>query len=770
MGILSEELEETLNETFRNAHIRRNEFVTVEHLLLGLLDNPNALGVLLGCHADIEALRLNLTQFIRDHVATLPEQSGETTASIGLQRVIQRAVMQVQASGKSDVSGSNVLVAIFSEKDSHAAHYLHQLGISRLDIVSFMAHNALHEEKSHPAQPLSIPDKGAAPTDSPLKSYCINLSQRAKEGKIDPLIGRSEEVKRCTQILSRRRKNNPLLVGEAGVGKTAIAEGLALRIEQKRAPDIFLNAVIYALDMGALLAGTKYRGDFEERLKAVLETLKKEEHAVLFIDEIHTIIGAGASSGGTMDASNLLKPALANGELRCIGATTYQEYRTLFEKDRALARRFQKVDIAEPTVQQTIKILKGLKSGLETHHEVSYSDKSLKQAAILAKRHLSQRRLPDSAIDILDEAGAAMHIKPEEKRHARIKVHNIENMVASVARIPRNQINAKDRNQLAHLERNLKLSVFGQNDALEQLSASIKLSRAGLSHPEKPIGSFLFTGPTGVGKTEAARQLARIMGVELIRFDMSEYMESHTVSRLIGAPPGYVGYDQGGLLTEAINKNPHAILLLDEIEKAHPDLFNLLLQVMDHGTLTDNNGRIADFRHVVLIMTSNAGAFEMQQSSVGFNPQPRKGDDKEAIKRIFTPEFRNRLDTIIAFAALPEKIILHVVEKMLIELEMQLQEKKVELEVSQAAKEWLAHRGYDPMMGARPMARLIQEHIKKPLAEAILFGSLQKGGVAHIACEEDKLVLQHDVEESTTLRLFDNKAGDKELDDKPVPA
>jgi len=746
MGILSEELEETLNDTFRNAHIRRNEFVTVEHLLLGLLDNPNALGVLLGCRAGIEELRNDLSRFIREHIATLSDEAGETTASIGLQRVIQRAVMQVQASGRREVTGANVLVAIFSEKDSHAVHFLNRMGVTRLDIVSFMAHNAMHDEpiRSEPDTQRPAIEEAPASAKSPLSRYCINLSQRAKEGKIDPLIGRSEELGRCIQILCRRRKNNPLLVGEAGVGKTAIAEGLALRIEQRQAPEVIQQAAIYTLDMGALLAGTKYRGDFEERLKAVLQALQEEHQAILFIDEIHTIIGAGAASGGTMDASNLLKPALANGELRCIGATTYQEYRNLFEKDRALSRRFQKVDVPEPSVEETIEILKGLKSGLEAHHAVSYSQPAIEHAAKLAKRYLSERRLPDSAIDVLDEVGAAMRVKPEDKRRARINVHDIESMIAAMARIPHQHVNASDRKQLAHLDRDLKLSVFGQDKAIDQLAASIKLSRAGLSHPEKPIGSFLFTGPTGVGKTEAARQLARIMGVELIRFDMSEYMESHTVSRLIGAPPGYVGFDQGGLLTEAINKHPHAVLLLDEIEKAHPDLFNLLLQVMDHGTLTDNNGRIADFRHIVLIMTSNAGAFEMQQNAVGFNPQPREGDDHAAIKRIFTPEFRNRLDSIIGFAPLSQTVILHVVDKMLIELETQLLDKKVELDVSLEAKQWLAQRGYDPLMGARPMARLIQEHIKKPLADAILFGTLQKGGQARIACEKDQLVLHHD--------------------------
>ncbi|MDQ6997067.1 MAG: ATP-dependent Clp protease ATP-binding subunit ClpA [Mariprofundus sp.] len=744
MGILSEELEETLNDTFRNAHFRRNEFVTVEHLLLGLLDNPNALGVLLGCHANIEVLRNELAAFIREHVSILPEQAGETTASIGLQRVIQRAVMHVQASGKREVTGAHVLVAIFSEKDSHAVHYLNSMGVNRLDIVSFMAHGALSNESIQPepgSEPPALESDKPDKSKSPLHRFCVNLSQRAKDGKIDPLIGRSEELKRCTQILCRRRKNNPLLVGEAGVGKTAIAEGLALRIEEHDAPDVIENATIYSLDMGALLAGTKYRGDFEERLKAVLHALEQEDQAVLFIDEIHTIIGAGAASGGTMDASNLLKPALANGELRCIGATTYQEFRNLFEKDRALSRRFQKVEVPEPSIEETIDILKGLKSRLQEHHGVRYSQPAIEQAAKLAKRYLGDRYLPDSAIDVLDEAGASMRVKPEDKRRSQINVHDIETMIATMARIPHQQVNASDKKRLVHLDRDLKLSVFGQDKAIDQLASSIKLSRAGLSHPEKPIGSFLFTGPTGVGKTEVARQMARIMGVELIRFDMSEYMESHTVSRLIGAPPGYVGFDQGGLLTEAVTKNPHAILLLDEIEKAHPDLFNLLLQIMDHGTLTDNNGRKADFRHIVLIMTSNAGAFEMQQNTVGFNPQTRQGADEEAVKRIFTPEFRNRIDASIGFAPLSRQTILHVVDKMLVELETQLEDKKVELDVSTAAKKWLAAHGYDPLMGARPMARLIQEHIKKPLADAILFGDLQKGGIALVDCQDDKLVL-----------------------------
>jgi ATP-dependent Clp protease ATP-binding subunit ClpA len=744
MGILSDELEETLNDTFRTAHIRRNEFVTVEHLLLGLLDNPDALGVLLGCQADIESLRRLLTDFIREEIAILPEDAGETTASIGLQRVIQRAVMHVQASGKREVTGSHVLVAIFSEKDSHAVHYLNQAGVSRLDVVSFIAHGAMSNERSGQTmdpERLAIGTDKAKKSASPLQRFCINLSRRAKEGKIDPLVGREEELGRCIQILCRRRKNNPLLVGEAGVGKTAIAEGLALKVAEGEAPEVIKNASIYGLDMGSLLAGTKYRGDFEERLKAVLLALEKEDHAILFIDEIHTIIGAGAASGGAMDASNLLKPSLANGDLRCIGATTYQEFRNLFEKDRALARRFQKVDVPEPSVGETIDILKGLRPRLEDHHSIRYSVTAIENAAKLAKRYLNDRHLPDSAIDVLDEAGAAMRVKPQERRRKQINVHDIEAMIASMARIPPQQVSASDKLRLSHLDRDLKLSVFGQDKAIDQLASSIKLSRAGLSHPEKPIGSFLFTGPTGVGKTEVARQLARIMGVELIRFDMSEYMEAHTVSRLIGAPPGYVGFDQGGLLTEAISKDPHAVLLLDEVEKAHPDLFNLLLQIMDHGALTDNNGRKADFRHIVLIMTSNAGAFEMQQNTVGFNPQPRQGEDDEAVKRMFSPEFRNRLDASIGFARLSQETILHVVDKLLVELEVQLQDKKVDLDVSEAARAWLSRHGYDPQMGARPMARLIQEQIKKPLADAILFGDLQKGGLAEIDCEGDELVI-----------------------------
>ena len=748
MGILSDDLEQTLNEIFRSAHMRRNEFVTVEHLLLGLLDDPAARPVLEGCHADLEQLRNELDRFIQEHVAVMPEDTGETTASIGVQRVIQRAVLHVQSAGKREVTGADVLVAIFSEKDSHAVFYLNELGITRLDIVSFIAHGAKSHERleygsESGSQEQTQETEKKTGQSAPLERFCIDLNARAVDGKTDPLIGREDELKRCMHILCRRRKNNPILVGEAGVGKTAIAEGLALRIVEGNVPELLAHATIYALDMGALLAGTKYRGDFEERLKAVLSALQGKPEAILFVDEIHTMIGAGAASGGAMDASNLLKPALANGELRCIGATTYQEYRGIFEKDRALSRRFQKIDIVEPSISDTIDILKGLKVRLEQHHHVQYTLNSITTAANLAKRYINDRHLPDSAIDVLDEAGAAMQLMPVSKRRKQVSVHDVETIIARMARIPAKQVSASDKKHLEHLERNLKLSVFGQNHAIEQLAASIKLARSGLAHPDKPIGSFLFTGPTGVGKTEVAKQLARIMGIQLIRFDMSEYMEAHSVSRLIGAPPGYVGFDQGGLLTEAINKTPHAVLLLDEIEKAHPDLFNILLQVMDHGTLTDNNGRSADFRHVILIMTSNAGAIELQQHAIGFNPSKSRGDESEAIKRIFTPEFRNRLDATIPFAALDQKTILHIVDKFLVELETQLQDKHVDLEVNGAARKWLGEHGFDDAMGARPMSRLIQNRIKQPLADEILFGRLQKGGKVQVGLRGGKLSLSY---------------------------
>jgi len=737
--MLSDALEQTLNDVFRTAHIQRNEFVTVEHLLLGLLDNALASDALEASGLDFDLLRSDLNQFISSHVAVLPEGMGETTASIGLQRVIQRSIMQVQASGKHEVTGAHILAAIFSEKDSHAVYALKRQGITRLSIIDYMAHGVVKATwvEPEPGKQGSTGGDGGQRAVSPLKRFCVNLNEKAQAGQIDPLIGREPELKRCIHILCRRRKSNPLLVGDAGVGKTAIAEGLGSRIVQGEVPDIITDAVIYALDMGALLAGTKYRGDFEERMKAVLGALLKKKQAILFIDEIHTVIGAGAVSGGAMDASNLLKPVLAGGELRCIGATTQTEFRGLFEKDRALSRRFQKVDVPEPDIADTVQILRGLKSRLEAHHGIRYTQTAIRSAATLAARYINDRHLPDSAIDVLDEAGAALRVAPKSRHRKQVTAGNIETMVAAMARIPARNISASDQQSLKNLERNLKLSVFGQDTAIRQLASSIKLARAGLSHPERPIGSFLFSGPTGVGKTEVARQLARVMGLGIIRYDMSEYMEAHAVSRLIGAPPGYVGFDQGGLLTEAVNKTPYAVLLLDEIEKAHSDLFNILLQVMDHGTLTDNAGRTADFRHIILIMTSNAGAFEMQQESIGFNPEPRSGDDTEAIKRIFSPEFRNRLDGIVPFASLDQDTILHVVDKFIMEMEIQLQEKHVELEVSKPVRVWLARRGYDPQMGARPMSRLIQEEIKKPMADEILFGRLARGGRVKVTLRDN---------------------------------
>ena len=739
MGILSEHLEQSLNNIFRSAHLNRNEFVTIEHLLLGLLDNPEANAVLVGLNADISLLREELLTFIGTHVTVLPEDSGDTVASVGLQRVIQRAVMHVQAAGKDEVTGAHALVAIFSEKDSHAHYFLNRMGITRLDVTTYIS-RGLDEIQPSFEHNIELGHVTGDQADaSPLQRYCENLTNKALLGELDPLIGREEEISRCMHILCRRKKNNPLLVGEAGVGKTAIAEGLATRIVNDEAPEILKGAQVFSLDIGALLAGTKYRGDFEERLKAVLAALKAEKNVILFIDEIHTIIGAGSVNGGAMDVSNLLKPALANGELRCMGATTYDEFRQSFEKESALSRRFGKVDVVEPSISHTVDILNGLKSRLEEHHQIKYSRAAITEAAKLAARFITDRRLPDSAIDVLDEAGASVHIRDQGKRKKQLGILDIETTVASMARIPTRQVSSSDKKSLVNLERNLKLSVFGQDLAIEQLSASIKLSRAGLSTPEKPIGSFLFTGPTGVGKTEVAKQLARIMGVELIRFDMSEYMEAHAVSRLIGAPPGYVGYEQGGLLTEAIGKQPYSVLLLVEIEKAHQDLFNVLLQVMDHGTLTDNNGRSADFRHVILIMTSNAGAFEMQKESIGFNSVSNTKADADAIKRLFTPEFRNRLDAIIPFASLSEETTLHVVDKFIMALEMQLQEKKVELDVTPAARQWLCKNGYDPLMGARPMERLIREQIKKALADKILFGDLQKGGTAVVDVDGDEL-------------------------------
>ncbi len=737
--MIAQELEVSLHMAFVEARQQRHEFITVEHLLLALLDNPSAAEVLRACAANIDDLRKSLSNFIKDNT---PQVAGtddvDTQPTLGFQRVIQRAIMHVQStgSGKKEVTGANVLVAIFGEKDSHAVYYLHQQGVTRLDVVNFIAHGIKKSDQPEPGKaagegPVEGEEGAGSEKNekaSPLEQYTQNLNQAAKDGKIDPLIGREYEVERVIQILCRRRKNNPLLVGEAGVGKTAIAEGLAWRITQKDVPEILAEASVYSLDMGALLAGTKYRGDFEQRLKGVLKSLKDKPHAILFIDEIHTLIGAGAASGGTLDASNLLKPALSSGQLKCIGATTFTEYRGIFEKDAALSRRFQKVDVVEPTVPETIEILKGLKSRFEEHHNVKYANAALQAAAELSAKYINDRHLPDKAIDVIDEAGAAQRILVPSKRKKTIGKNEIEDIVAKIARIPPANVSNDDRGKLQTLERDLKSVVFGQDKALEVLASAVKMARSGLGKPDKPIGSFLFSGPTGVGKTEAAKQLAYIMGVDLIRFDMSEYMERHAVSRLIGAPPGYVGFDQGGLLTEAITKKPHAVLLLDEIEKAHPDIFNVLLQVMDHGTLTDNNGRKADFRNVIIIMTTNAGAETMNKATIGFTNPRQAGDEMGDIKRLFTPEFRNRLDAIVNFKALDEQVILRVVDKFLLQLETQLAEKKVDVTFTDKLRKHLAKKGFDPLMGARPMQRLIQDTIRRALADELLFGRLTEGG------------------------------------------
>ncbi|TVM06414.1 ATP-dependent Clp protease ATP-binding subunit ClpA [Vreelandella aquamarina] len=753
--MLSKELELTLNTAFTVARSKRHEFMTVEHLLLALLDNASAVDVLKACGANLDKLRSDLQDFINSTTPLIPEGQSEreTQPTLGFQRVLQRAVFHVQSSGKSEVTGANVLVAIFSEQESQAVYFLKQQSVARVDAVNYIAHGiskvAGHSASPSPSQSeQEESEEGSGETAShPLTGYATNLNEEAKKGKIDPLIGRDHELERVVQILARRRKNNPLLVGEAGVGKTAIAEGLAKRIVEEDVPEVISDAVVYALDMGALLAGTKYRGDFEKRLKGLLAELKKLPNAILFIDEIHTVIGAGAASGGVMDASNLLKPLLSSGELRCIGSTTFQEFRGIFEKDRALARRFQKVDVLAPSVDDTIKILKGLRSRFEEHHELKYTDGALESAARLSDRYINDRFLPDKAIDIIDEAGAHQRMLPSEMRVDTIDVDQVEAVVASVARIPPKSVSSSDRKLLENLDRDLKMLVFGQNEAIDSLTAAIKLSRAGLKSPDKPVGSFLFAGPTGVGKTEVARQLSHIMGIELVRFDMSEYMERHTVSRLIGAPPGYVGYDQGGLLTEAITKQPHCVLLLDEIEKAHPEVFNLLLQVMDHGRLTDNNGREADFRHVIVIMTSNAGAEQASRRSIGFQTQDHSTDAMEVIRRTFSPEFRNRLDGIIQFSELATDVVRNVVDKFLIELQAQLDEKRVQLEVDEQARDWLAVQGYDPDMGARPMARLIQEKLKKPLAEMILFGELAEyGGIVHVSLGDNELHLSTEPE------------------------
>ncbi|MEO8542302.1 MAG: ATP-dependent Clp protease ATP-binding subunit ClpA [Burkholderiaceae bacterium] len=734
--MIAQELEVSLHMAFVEARQQRHEFITVEHLLLALLDNPSAAEVLRACSANIDDLRKSLSTFIKDNT---PQVAGtddvDTQPTLGFQRVIQRAIMHVQStgSGKKEVTGANVLVAIFGEKDSHAVYYLHQQGVTRLDVVNFIAHGI---KKSDPPEPTKSGEGQAEAEEggeksekqSPLEQYTQNLNQLAKEGKIDPLIGREYEVERVIQILCRRRKNNPLLVGEAGVGKTAIAEGLAWRITQKEVPEILAESVVYSLDMGALLAGTKYRGDFEQRLKGVLKSLKDKPNGILFIDEIHTLIGAGAASGGTLDASNLLKPGLSSGALKCIGATTFTEYRGIFEKDAALSRRFQKVDVVEPTVEQTVEILKGLKSRFEEHHNVKYAVAALQAAAELSAKYINDRHLPDKAIDVIDEAGAAQRILPVSKRKKTISKTEVEDIVAKIARIPPANVSNDDRGKLKTLERDLKSVVFGQDKALDVLASAVKMARSGLGRGDKPIGSFLFSGPTGVGKTEAAKQLAYIMGIDLIRFDMSEYMERHAVSRLIGAPPGYVGFDQGGLLTEAVTKKPHCVLLLDEIEKAHPDIFNVLLQVMDHGTLTDNNGRKADFRNVIIVMTTNAGAEALNKTVMGFTNKHDPGDEMADIKRLFTPEFRNRLDATVSFKALDENVILRVVDKFLLQLETQLTEKKVDVTFTDKLRKHLAKKGFDPLMGARPMQRLIQDTIRRALADELLFGSLTEGG------------------------------------------
>ncbi len=746
--MLSKDLELTLNDAFSLARRHRHEFMTVEHLLLSLLDNQSAAQVLKACGADLTQIKRELLDFIEATTPILPDDSleRETQPTLGFQRVLQRAVFHVQSSGKAEVTGANVLVAIFSEQDSQAVYFLKRQDVARVDVVNFISHGISKVSGATPSED-GLADEAeqaqqAGQGSHPLHSYATNLNEQARQGRIDPLVGRDHELERVIQVLARRRKNNPLLVGEAGVGKTAIAEGLARRIVEAEVPEVIANATVYALDLGALLAGTKYRGDFEKRLKALLNEIRKEEGAILFIDEIHTIIGAGAASGGVMDASNLLKPLLSSGEIRCIGSTTFQEFRGIFEKDRALARRFQKIDVPEPSVEETIAILKGLKSRFEAHHHLSYDDHALDTAARLAARYINDRHLPDKAIDVVDEAGAYQQLLPQEKRVQRITAHEIEAIVAKIARIPPKTVSSNDKEVLRNVERDLKMLVFGQDESIDALANAIKLSRAGLKSPEKPIGAFLFAGPTGVGKTEVTRQLARTLGIELVRFDMSEYMERHTVSRLIGAPPGYVGYDQGGLLTEAITKQPHCVLLLDEIEKAHQEVFNLLLQVMDHGTLTDNNGRKADFRNVILVMTTNAGAEVLSRRSIGFQKQDHSTDGMEVIRKFFTPEFRNRLDAIIQFKSLDMDVIKNVVDKFLVELQAQLDDKQVVLEVDEAARQWLAEEGYDEAMGARPMARLIQEQIKKPMAEAILFGDLsQQGGTVRVTAASNGLKL-----------------------------
>ncbi len=744
--MLSPRLEQTLHRALAVANERRHEYATLEHLLLALSEDQDAVAVFRACNLDLDRLRRDVVEYIDNQLANLVgNASTEAKPTAGFQRVLQRAAIHVQSSGREEVTGANVLVALFSERESHAVFFLQEQEMSRLDAVNYISHGiAKARARSEPrrvagADPDAAAEKVVKSGTEALDSYCVDLNKKAANGKIDPLIGREAEVERTIQILCRRTKNNPLYVGDPGVGKTAIAEGLARRIVHGDVPEVLKRSTIYALDMGSLLAGTRYRGDFEERLKAVLTELEAQENAVLFIDEIHTVIGAGATSGGAMDASNLLKPALQSGTIRCIGSTTYKEYRNYFEKDRALVRRFQKIDVNEPSVEDAVKILRGLKPYYEQHHKVRYTAEAIRAAVELAARYINDRKLPDKAIDVIDEVGAAQMLLPESKRKKTIAVKDVENVVAKIARIPPKSVSTDDKSTLRNLERDLETMVFGQDKAIEALASAIKLARAGLREPEKPIGSYLFSGPTGVGKTEVARQLARSLAIELIRFDMSEYMERHTVSRLIGAPPGYVGFDQGGLLTDAIDQHPHAVLLLDEIEKAHPDLFNILLQVMDHGRLTDHNGKSVDFRNVILIMTTNAGAAEMARPAIGFNRETRVGEDSEAINRMFSPEFRNRLDATIGFASLAPDTVARVVDKFVMQLEAQLADRQVSIELSDSARDWLARKGFDPLYGARPLARVIQEHIKKALAEELLFGKLEKGGLVRVDMADDKL-------------------------------
>ncbi|WP_284945794.1 ATP-dependent Clp protease ATP-binding subunit ClpA [Acidisoma cladoniae] len=754
--MLSRNLEQTLHRALSLASERKHEYATLEHLLLGLTEDTDAATVLRACGVDLDKLRGDLTEFLDKDLAGLAtDRPGDPKPTAGFQRVVQRAAIHVQSSGRDEVTGANVLVALFSERESHAVYFLQLQDMTRLDAVNFISHgiakapgkSAPRTEKASSQDTPEQEEKSGRRGQDALTNYCVNLNKKAIAGKIDPLIGRENEIERTIQILCRRTKNNPLYVGDPGVGKTAIAEGLAKRIVEGDVPEVLAKCTIFSLDMGALLAGTRYRGDFEERLKAVVTELENHAGGILFIDEIHTVIGAGATSGGAMDASNLLKPALAAGTLRCIGSTTYKEFRNYFEKDRALVRRFQKIDVPEPNAEDAVKILRGLKTVYEKHHKVRYTDEAIRAAVDLSSKYIHDRKLPDKAIDVIDEVGASRMLLPEHKRRKTVTLRDIEEIVAKIARIPAKSVSADDKEILRHLERDVRSMVFGQDKAIENLAAAIKLSRAGLRDPEKPIGNYLFSGPTGVGKTEVARQLASVLGIQLVRFDMSEYMERHSVSRLIGAPPGYVGFDQGGMLTDAIDQHPHCVLLLDEIEKAHPDLYNILLQVMDHGKLTDHNGKTVDFRNVILIMTTNAGASDMAKAAIGFERDMRTGEDEDAIKRMFTPEFRNRLDAIIPFAALTQDVVGRVVEKFVMQLEAQLADRNVTIELSSAAKEWLAERGYDKLYGARPLARVIQEHIKKPLAEELLFGRLAKGGSVKVTMKDGKL--DFDVTEAT---------------------